>query len=1196
MIRTGYSFRVAVGQVSQVAERLRDIGWTSAPIADRGGTFGFVSWTKACEAAKIRPVYGIELAVSDNWGEKRPRYDWWVFLAKERLRDLNQLVKTATSSSGKVPVLSYQQALDAPGVIRIAQEHCDMEACDFDLADTYMGITPATPRATIKAAEARGAWLIAHPRNVYPLAGDLELYRVMLGRYLASTQTYPQHILSDDELSACIRLSSFDEAVARRRSVLDECRAVLETAELLKVNATDSLQTLCVRGAIALGVDLCDGVYAERLERELRLIAEKKFDDYFHIIAELVAWAKPRMVVGPARGSSCGSLVCYLLGITAIDPIPHGLIFERFIDVTRTDLPDIDLDFSDAHRDAVFAHAEQRYGERVARLASVAIFQPRSTLARMGAALKIPTWQVNEVAETAIKRAMGDSRKSSTIEDTLTTTDAGKKMLNEFPEAIIASRFEGHPDHSGIHAAGLVVTDSPVIDYVAVDMRSRTAMCNKYDAEHLNLLKIDVLGLTQLSIFERILELIGQEPISGWLEKIPLDDPAAFEVLNRHKYCGIFQFEATAMRALSRQVTFESLEDIIAVTALVRPGPLASGSTAAWIERREGRAEVTYAHPLLEEYLRDTFGVPVYQEQILRIGREIGDLSWADVTALRKAMSKSLGAEYFSQYGDRWKSAAVVKGMPPEVADKFWDELCQYGAWCLSGDTKLINPHPSQYGNKTFTLRELYESNGFTPRKGTSKDPRQSKKRQKLLCLQDGAIKPAANVMVTHSGKRETWLVEVDSGEKIRATMDHKFLCVDGVYRPLKQLESGSALAMMGERRLTSRKEKKGIGRGGQNWWPKLKAGEPLYKRQVEKLRRVYKRCQVCKQAPYQDTHHVNFDHTDHSWENLLPVCKKCHKALHGGASIGNSIGKQVRIAHIVSISEPRIEDVYDVSMPAPHHNFVAEGFVVHNCFNRAHSVSYAYVSYWCAWLKAHHPVEFAAATLDSGAEPEKQIKLLRELADEGIGYVAVDPDESTNRWTVRSDGSLLGPLTNIKGIGPAKLAHIIQIREANRELSAAQIRTLMPAGLKKMLDDPKTDIDSLYPIRDRLKKLYPKGLEEHVVSSVTPVVDCQPGLTGERVIIITPTRITPKDENEPVKVAKRGYKLSAPTQALNMFVRDDGDEMFAKVGRYRYKDIGLEVQNEGQPGKVIWAMKGVVPETFRMLDVYKVKKLGYLE
>jgi hypothetical protein len=146
------------------------------------------------------------------------------------------------------------------------------------------------------------------------------------------------------------------------------------------------------------------------------------------------------------------------------------------------------------------------------------------------------------------------------------------------------------------------------------------------------------------------------------------------------------------------------------------------------------------------------------------------------------------------------------------------------------------------------------------------------------------------------------------------------------------------------------------------------------------------------------------------------------------------------------------------------------------------------------------------------------------------------------------------------------------------------------------MLDDPKTDIDSLYPIRDRLKKLYPKGLEEHVVSSVTPVVDCQPGLTGERVIIITPTRITPKDENEPVKVAKRGYKLSAPTQALNMFVRDDGDEMFAKVGRHRYKDIGLEVQNEGQPGKVIWAMKGVVPETFRMLDVYKVKKLGYLE
>jgi DNA polymerase III alpha subunit len=512
-------------------------------------------------------------------------------------------------------------------------------------------------------------------------------------------------------------------------------------------------------------------------------------------------------------------------------------------------------------------------------------------------------------------------------------------MLRDFPEAMIASRFEGHPDHSGIHAAGLVVTDKPVTTYVAVDMRSKTAMCNKYDAEALNLLKIDVLGLTQLSIFERILELIGQEPRSGWLEKIPTNDPAAFEVLNKNRYCGIFQFDANAMRGLARQIQFDSLDDIIAATALVRPGPLASGSTQLWVDRRAGNSMITYPHPMLQEYLEETLGVPVYQEQVLKIGRELGDLSWADVTALRKAMSKSLGAEYFSQYGDKWKAVAISKGLPADVANKFWDDMCQFGAWA----------------------------------------------------------------------------------------------------------------------------------------------------------------------------------------------------------------------------------------------------------FNKAHSVSYAYVSYWCCWLKAHYPVEFAAATLDAEAAPERQIALLRELAEEGIGYVPVDPEHSTDKWEAREDGRLLGPLTNIKGIGPKKLATIVEARRLGSPL---------PTGLTKLLDCPKTAIDSLYPIRDRLKALYPNGLEEvNIHSTPTPVSCCQPGVAGLRVVLVTPTRLLPKDENEPVKVAKRGGKLlDGPTAALNMFVRDDGDEMFAKIGRWKFPTIGRTVQEEGKLNKVIWALKGVVPETFRMLDVHMVRKLGYLE
>jgi DNA polymerase III alpha subunit len=949
MIRTGYSFRLAVGHTQTVVDRLAELSWPAAPICDRDNTFGFVTWTKICKAANLRPVYGVEIAVSDNWAEKKskdgsrqgPRIDHWSFLAKSDLAKLNDLVRLASGHAHRHPILSYDEAMSAPGLIKIAGEHCDQSLIDYDLEDVYQAVTPATPVALIRAAKDRGAVLVGLSRNVFPREADLEFYRVMLGRYLASTQTYHQHIVSDEELRGCQRLVSvdWDAAIAKREAILAECTASLRTAELLKYHSDVSLRDLCVRGAASLGVDLNDAVYAERLDRELSMISEKRFEDYFFIIADLVAWAKPRMVVGPARGSSCGSLVCYLLGITAIDPLPHDLIFERFIDITRADLPDIDLDFSDKHRDEVMAYAEQKYGDRVARLASVAIFQARSTLARVGTALNIPTWQVNKVAETAFKRMMGDSRKSSTIADTLAETEAGKALISEFPEALIAAKFDGHPDHSGIHAAGLVVTDKPVTTYVAVDMKTKTAMCNKYDAESLNLLKIDVLGLTQLSIFERTLELIGQNPVSGWLEKIPTDDPAAFEVLNKHRYCGVFQFTGNAMRGLARQIQFDSLDDIVAATALVRPGPLSSGGTSMWVERRSGRAATTYPHPLLKEYLEETLGVPVYQEQILRIGREVGDLSWADVTALRKAMSKSLGKEYFDQFGERWKANAILKGLPAEVASKFWDEMCQFGAWA----------------------------------------------------------------------------------------------------------------------------------------------------------------------------------------------------------------------------------------------------------FNKAHSVSYAYVSYWCAYLKAHYPLQFAAATLDAETKPERQIELLRELAEEGMGYVAVDPCRSTDRWEPGDDGSLVGPLTNIKGIGPAKFGVIMDARAGKRP---------MPTGLAKLMEDPKTPIDSLYPIRDWIAKKFPDGLETvNIFTTPTQVIDCQPGVAGAQVIIVTPTRLVPKDENEPVKVARRGGKvLTGPIKALNMFVRDDSDEMFAKIGRFKFEEYGREVQEEGKPGKVIYALKGVVPETFRMLDVYRVKKLGYME
>ncbi|MFN9115581.1 MAG: DNA polymerase III subunit alpha, partial [Bacteroidota bacterium] len=366
-------------------------------------------------------------------------------------------------------------------------------------------------------------------------------------------------------------------------------------------------------------VDLSDPVYGERLNRELNLIAEKNFEDYFYLVGDACRWARKNMAVGPARGSSCGSLACYLLGITTVDPIPHGLIFERFIDVNRSDLPDIDIDFSDQNRHKMFDYMRQKYGaERVARLGAVAMFKGRSALQEAGAALKIPRWKLDAVVDSLIERSSGDSRVNDSLEDTLRETPAGTKLLTEHPQVLIASRMEGHPRHYTQHAAGVVVAAEPITKYVAVDGRTNAIMADKYDAEgRLGLLKIDALGLTQLSVFEDALALIGMTMED--LQRLPLDDQPAFDVLNNGHFAGVFQWNGNALQSLTKQIKVDRFDDIVAISALARPGPLATGGATQWAKRRMGESAPKDMHPLLAELTKDTYHVVIYQETVMTI-------------------------------------------------------------------------------------------------------------------------------------------------------------------------------------------------------------------------------------------------------------------------------------------------------------------------------------------------------------------------------------------------------------------------------------------------------------------------------------------------------------------------------------------------------------------------------------------------
>jgi DNA polymerase III alpha subunit len=688
-LRTGFSFRTAAGKLDEVMSRLVELGATYAPITDRASTFGFYRWAKMAEKKGLIPVFGVELAVSPDTQAKKPASDHWTFIALgDDVSKINRLVETATEQFRYQPLLTIAQAIEAEELAKMTGHRPVLNWDKGPVGGIHIALGPSSPIGLIRKARDNGWPLMATHDNVYPRPEDKGFYEILLGRD-ADSQTYPQFILSDEEWRESVAKHALDEDTlgaaleARNAAWVGGSRAKLRKASLPTPVRRASLRDLCLEGAAKLGCDLSRPEYAARLDRELQLISEKGYEDYFYIVTDIVQWAREKMIVGPARGSSCGSLVCYLLRITTIDPIPYGLIFERFVDINRTDMPDIDIDFSDQQRHLVFEYINQVYGDdRSARLGTVNLYQPRSALREAGAALKIPPWKTAKVAETLIERSSGDARAMDTLLDSLTDMPAGQDLIRDHPEAMIMARFEGHPSHLGQHAAGVVIADEPIINYVAIDRRTGATMCDKKDAEEgYNLLKIDALGLTQLSVFEDCLAMAGLP--RDYLETVPLDDPEAFRILQERRWAGIFQFNGMALQDLASRVKVDCFEDISAITALARPGPLASGGAGHWVDRKNGEP-ISYPHEAFRPYMEDTFGVVMFQEQVMQIGREVGGLSWEDVTLLRKAMSKSLGKEYFYQFGDRWKPGAIEKGVSKEVANKVWDDLCAYGSWSFN--------------------------------------------------------------------------------------------------------------------------------------------------------------------------------------------------------------------------------------------------------------------------------------------------------------------------------------------------------------------------------------------------------------------------------------------------------------------------------------------------------------------------------
>jgi DNA polymerase-3 subunit alpha len=425
--------------------------------------------------------------------------------------------------------------------------------------------------------------------------------------------------------------------------------------------------------------------YKDRLDRELGVIKEMGFPGYFLVVADFVRFAKEQHIpVGPGRGSAAGSLVAYAMKITDLDPIAYGLIFERFLNPARKSMPDIDVDFCIEGRDAVFKYLVETYGgpEYVAQIITFGKMQARAVIRDVGRALDIPLREVDVIAKL-IPEVLNIS-----LDSALAQEPKLRKMADEDPRIneliTIAKALEGLPRHASTHAAGAVISDRRLVEHLPLARGKKGEVVTQFDMkaiEKIGLIKFDLLGLRNLTVMKHACEIIkksGEE--SPDLTNLDLTDAKTFALLSSAQTTGVFQLESSGMKDLLRRLKPACFEDIVALVALYRPGPLDSGMHDAFVERKNGQVPVTYIIPELEPILKDTYGVIIYQEQVMNIAAALADYSMAEADNLRKAMGKKI-SHMMAQERERFLTRSKKKGIDPQKAEEIFDLIEKFGRY-----------------------------------------------------------------------------------------------------------------------------------------------------------------------------------------------------------------------------------------------------------------------------------------------------------------------------------------------------------------------------------------------------------------------------------------------------------------------------------------------------------------------------------
>jgi DNA polymerase-3 subunit alpha len=743
---TEYSLLDGASRIKEIVEAAKAAGQDALAITDHGSLYGAIPFYKAAREAGIKPIIGCETYVAQrSLNDKETRVDrdphHLVLLAQDKTgyQNLMQMISTAhlegyyfrprvdkellaRHSEGIIAlsaclqgeVSQRVQAGDLDGATQVAEEYREIFGDRYFLEIQNHGIPEeaVTREGVIEVARRTGIAVVATNDSHYTSPDDAQMHDVLLciqtGKRVSDENrmrfTGDGFFLRGfDDMRAAF--PDIEEAVRNTADVAAMCNVEIELGGMLLptydvpdgLTADQYLRVLCEDGLLHR-YEAPTPEARTRLDHELSVITEMGYASYFLIVWDFVHHAKTHgVLVGPGRGSAAGSMVSYCLDITTLDPLRYGLVFERFLNRDRVSMPDIDIDFSVAGRESVIRYVTEKYGEdRVAQIGTFGTMAGKAAIRDVGRVLDIPIAEVDPIA----KMVPVFQGKTVSLEKSMEQVPELRAAYNADPrykELIdTAKRLEGITRSVGTHAAGVVIARDPLVTRVPLQRGTtdKTSIVTQYEMtaiQDIGLLKMDFLGLRNLDIIDACIKLVEKtRGVRVNIEDVPLDDPGTYAALCRADTLGVFQLESPGMRRVLQGLKPSVFEDISAVVALYRPGPMEQIPT--FIAAKHGQQEVTFPHPLLEEALRDTYGVAVYQEQVMQIANTLAGFSLSEADILRAAMGKKDKAKMAKQRQKFIDGCVTLNGLTEDAAARVFDMVEVFAGYAFN------RAHSAAYG------------------------------------------------------------------------------------------------------------------------------------------------------------------------------------------------------------------------------------------------------------------------------------------------------------------------------------------------------------------------------------------------------------------------------------------------------------------------------------------------------------------